>query len=188
MTSGRSRYGSALLSLRSTRCYLPNGARGCGRTEEELQQLEELEVVVRDQENAAPHWRLRHATLREVAYASLSKRDRLRLHRNIAQSLLDSGHVFWAANHLELAARAALDLDPADRALAEQAADALLAAGDRARRRMDSRTAIDFYERGLALTGPAHAWGVREARLLAGAGEARYWLAEYATAREVLMG
>jgi len=84
-------------------------------------------------------WRLRHATLKEVAYASLPKRERLRLHRNLAEELLKAGHRSWAADHFELAALASLDLDPNDRQAPEQAADALLVAGDRARRRMESR-------------------------------------------------
>ena len=61
-----------------------------------------------------------------------------------------------------------------------------MAAGDRARRRMESRSALDLYLRALALAGPEDRWGVREARALAGIGEARYWLSEYAAATEVL--
>src|SRR5207342_1997507 len=53
-------------------------------------------------------------------------------------------------------------------------------------RRMESRTAVDYYERTLALAGPEERWGVREARALAGIGEARYWLGEYPAATEVL--
>ena len=36
------------------------------------------------------------------------------------------------------------------------------------------------------IVGPEDRWGVREARALAGIGEARYWLSEYAAATEVL--
>jgi len=97
-----------------------------------------------------------------------------------------SFHPTWAAEHLELAALASLDLDRDDRSVVERAADALLEAGDRSRRRMESRTAIDYYERALALVGPEERWGVREARALAGIGEARYWLGEYRAATEVL--
>src|SRR3989442_6722703 len=100
----------------------------------------------------------------------------MRLHELVAVFLLKSGHPSVAADHLELAAFAALDLDPNDRRLAERAADALLVAGDRARRRMESRSAIDRYQRALALAGPEARWGVREARVLAGMGEAHYWL------------
>ena len=156
-------------------------------TVEELQQLEEAEILVRDDRSGTtPRWRLRHATLREVAYASLPKRERLRLHQLVAENLLDTGHTSWAANHLELAALASLDLDPNDRTTPERAADALLTAGDSARRRMESRSAIDFYERALAMAGPEDEWGVREARALAGMGEARYWLGEYPAASEAL--
>jgi tetratricopeptide (TPR) repeat protein len=94
--------------------------------------------------------------------------------------------VAWASDHLELAAHASLDLDPGDRTVASRAADALLVAGDRARRRMEGRSAIDRYERALALAGPEEGWGTREARVLAGQGEALYWLGDYETATGAL--
>jgi class 3 adenylate cyclase/tetratricopeptide (TPR) repeat protein len=155
--------------------------------EDELRQLEEAEILVpEDDSQAVARWRVRHATLKEVAYASLPKRERVRLHQLIADRLFETGHPTWAAEHLELAALASLDLDQDDRTVAERAADALLDAGDLARRRMENRTAIDEYQRSLALSGPEERWGVREARALAGIGEARYWLAEYPAATEVL--
>src|SRR5204863_10120419 len=107
-------------------------------------------------------------------------------HELVAERLQQTGHLSWAAGHLELAALAALDLHPADRSAPERAADALLVAGDRARRRMESRSAIDLYQRALAMAGPEAGWGVREARILAGMGEARYWLGEYPAASEAL--
>jgi class 3 adenylate cyclase/tetratricopeptide (TPR) repeat protein len=163
-------------------------------TAEELEQLELAEVLVRDRPaGAAPSWRIRHATLREVTYSSLPKRERVRLHELVAAKLQETGHPTWAADHLELAALAAADLDPNDRLPLERAADALVVAGDRARRRMESRSAVDYYERALAMAGPEAGWGVREARALAGMGEARYWLGEYpasadALARAVALG
>jgi class 3 adenylate cyclase/tetratricopeptide (TPR) repeat protein len=153
---------------------------------EELQMLEDSEIIVRDEGRVEAQWRMRHATLREVAYASLPKRERLRLHQIVAQNLLETGHPSLAAEHLELAALAARDLDPNDHATTERAADGLQVAGDRARRRMESRSAIDFYERSLAMSGPDGRWGVREARVLAGLGEAHYWLGEYPAATAAL--
>ena len=156
-------------------------------TEDELRQLEEAEILVREEgSRAVPRWRVRHSTLKEVAYASLPKRERVRLHQLIAGRLFERGHPTWAAEHLELAALASLDLDPDDRTVPERAADALVEAGDRARRRMESRSAIDYYRRALDLVGPEERWGVREARALAGMGEAHYWLGEYPAATEVL--
>jgi tetratricopeptide (TPR) repeat protein len=152
----------------------------------ELQTLEDREILVRDDGRVAAQWRLRHATLRDVAYASLPKRERLRLHQLVAENLLKTGHPSWAADHLELAALAARDLDPNDRVTTERAAEGLLVAGDRARRRMESRSAVDFYERALAMAGPDGRWGVREARVLAGLGEAHYWLGEYPAATTAL--
>lgn len=165
------------------------GAVDSAATVEELGQLEEAEIVVRDERSgAAPRWRLRHATLKEVAYSSLPKRERRRLHQRVAEGLQRTGHPIWAAEHLELAALASLDLDPYDRAAPERAADALVTAGDRARRRMEGRSAVDFYTRALAMAGPEEQWGVREARALAGMGEAHYWLGEYPAATERLEG
>jgi class 3 adenylate cyclase/tetratricopeptide (TPR) repeat protein len=151
-------------------------------TLDELHELEEAEIVVREERREPTRWRVRHATVKDVAYASLPKRERVRLHEIIANGLLERDHPTWAADHLELGAQAALDLDPDDRSMAERAADALLEAGDRARRRMESRTAVEDYERALALAGPEDGWGVREARVLAGMGEAHYWLGEYPAA------
>jgi class 3 adenylate cyclase/tetratricopeptide (TPR) repeat protein len=157
-------------------------------TEAELRELEESEVVVREETGAGkPRWRMRHSMLRDVAYASLPKRERVRLHERVAEYLTSAGHRAWAADHLEAAAISSLDLDPTDRSVAEKAADALLAAGDRARRRMEGRTATDRYSRALALAGPEEGWGVREARALAGIGEALYWLGEYEPATDALL-
>lgn len=157
------------------------------RNVEELHQLEEAEVVVRDNRGSGmPTWRMRHATLKDVAYAGLPKRERLLLHNLVAEYLLKNGHPSLAAEHCELAAFASLDLDPNDRSAPDRAADALLVAGDRARRRMESRSAIDRYDRALVMAGPESAWGRREARILAGLGEARYWLGEYRLATEAL--
>jgi class 3 adenylate cyclase/tetratricopeptide (TPR) repeat protein len=155
--------------------------------EPDLQELIDAEIIVREEVGGTtPMWRFRHEVLRDVAYASLPKRERQRLHTVIADRLETEGAITWAAEHLEAAALAALDLDPQDRAPADRAADALLAAGDRSRRRMESRSALDFYRRVLALAGPEDRWGVREARALAGTGEARYWLAEYPLSIEAL--
>jgi class 3 adenylate cyclase/tetratricopeptide (TPR) repeat protein len=149
-----------------------------------LAELEDAELLDRI-DDAIPRWRFRHETLRDVAYASLPKRERRELHVAIADRLLADGHRSWAADHLEQAALAALDLAPNARALPDRAADALAEAGDRARRRMENRSALDRYRRALSLAGAAR-WSVREARVLAGMGEAFYWLGEYPGATEVL--
>ncbi len=85
---------------------------------------------------------------------------------------------------MEQAALASLDLNPRERTLPDRAADALGRAGDFARRRSESRSAADLYERALALCGPESTWGEREAWLLSLLGEARYWLGEFDAAEE----
>ena len=155
--------------------------------ESELEQLIDAEIIVRDETaEPGPVWRFRHDVLRDVAYASLPKRERERLHTTIAERLEAAGALAWAADHLEAAAAAALDLDPGDRRAADRAVDALLTAADRARRRLESRSALDLYRRALALAGPEDTWGVREARAFAGIGEAHYWLAEFGPATDAL--
>ena len=97
----------------------------------ELSDLEDAEIVVRDAtpHGALPRWRMRHDTLHEVAYAGLPKRLRLELHLKIADALAADGHLTYAADHIERAAEAAIDLDPADRTLPDRAADALARPG-----------------------------------------------------------
>jgi len=156
-------------------------------TLEEIRELEEAEILVpEDDTRPVGRWRVRHSTLKDVAYATLPKRERVRLHELIADDLFADSHPSWAAEHLEFAALNSLDLDRNDRSVAERAAVALIEAGDRARRRTESRSATDYYERALSLAGPEEDWGVREARALAGIGEARYWLGDYLAARAAL--
>ena len=150
-----------------------------------MDQLVDAELIVPEPGTGANRWRFRHETLRDVAYASLPKRLRLQLHLAIADSLEASEPTF-AAQHLERAALAAIDLEPGDRTVPDRAVASLADAGDRARRRMENRGAVDYYVRALALAGDAERYGVREARALAGLGEARYWLGEYPAAVEVL--
>jgi class 3 adenylate cyclase/tetratricopeptide (TPR) repeat protein len=155
---------------------------------ETVKALEDAELIVRDQQRDGA-WRFRHDVLRDVAYESLPKRERQRLHVLVAEGLEKEDpdrypqSVAW---HLEQAARAALDLEPGDRVLAERAVKALRRAGDLARWRMESRTAIDLYERALALSGPEKSWGVAEARILSALGESRYWLGDYDEAERTL--
>jgi class 3 adenylate cyclase/tetratricopeptide (TPR) repeat protein len=155
-------------------------------TEAALSRLEDEELLARDRERPDV-WRFNHEVVRDVAYDSLPKRERLRLHLALADRIEAEGRFPAAlAYHLERAARASLDLEPANRVVAERAARALLAAGDIARRRMELRTAIDLYERALSFAEREEQWGVREAHVLCGIGEACYWLGEFPRARRDL--
>ncbi|MGH2556126.1 MAG: ATP-binding protein [Actinomycetota bacterium] len=153
---------------------------------EVLRNLEEEEFLVRDAERPGV-WRFRHDMLRVVTYETLSKRDRLRLHLQVADGIAEAEEADRypqvIAYHLAQAARASLDLQPEDRTVPDRAVKALAKAGDTARRRMESRTAIDLYLRALDLAGPDERWGKREARILAGMGEARYWLGDFEQSR-----
>ncbi|MGZ4132233.1 MAG: tetratricopeptide repeat protein [Actinomycetota bacterium] len=151
-----------------------------------LHDLIDAEIVVQDDPRTTTRWRFRHETLRDVAYASLPKRERLALHVTIADALEAQDRDAWAAEHLEAAALASLDLDPNDRTLPERAAAALARSGDRARRRMDNRSAVDAFQRALAMAGPEQTWTEREAQVLSGMGEARYWLGEYPASKDAM--
>jgi tetratricopeptide (TPR) repeat protein len=154
-----------------------------------LAEAEQEELLERDSDRPEV-WRFRSDVLREVAYDGLAKRERQRLHLRAADELSVPHRVEHfprtIAYHLEQAARAALDLDPSDRALSERAVDALSVAGDHARRRMELRAAADLYLRALALAGPEDGWGDREAWCLSGLGECRYWLGEFDLAETTL--
>jgi class 3 adenylate cyclase/tetratricopeptide (TPR) repeat protein len=154
-----------------------------------LAEAEEDELLVADDDRSG-RWRFRSDVLRDVAYESLAKRERQRLHLRVANKLSEAEEADryprTVAYHLEHAALAALDLNPGDRTLAERAVEALSRAGDIARQRIESRAAADLYERALALAGDHEAWGTREARILSMHGEARYWLGEFDLAEESL--
>ncbi|MET0801434.1 MAG: AAA family ATPase, partial [Actinomycetota bacterium] len=154
-----------------------------------LDEAEEDELLVRDDERPGV-WRFVSDVLRDVAYDSLAKRERQRLHLRVANKLSEGAQAGrfprTVAFHLEQASLAALDLNPTDRTLAERAVDALAEAGHSARRRIESRSAADLYERALALAGPEEGWGEREAWILSVLGEARYWLGEFDAAESAL--
>ena len=156
--------------------------------EDLIRTLQDAELLVRDGDRA-DRWRFRHEMLRDVAYESLPKRERQRLHLAVAESFLqrEAGrHRQAVAYHLEQAAWASIDLNPSDRSLADRAVTALTEAGDQARWRIESRTALDLYGRALALAASEDDWGRREAWILSRMGEARYWLAEFEEAGSVL--
>ena len=154
-----------------------------------LDELDNEEFLQQDEERPSL-WRFRSDVLRDVAYESLAKRERQRLHLRVANRLSEpemaERYPRSISFHLEQAARAALDLNPKDRGLAERALEALTHAGDLARRRIESRAAVELYERALVMAGPESGWGEREALLLSLMGEARYWLGEFEGAESVL--
>ncbi|MGZ5293537.1 MAG: ATP-binding protein [Actinomycetota bacterium] len=154
-----------------------------------LAEAEDDELLVRDEDRPGV-WRFGSDVLRDVAYDSLAKRERQRLHLRVANKLSSpetaDRYPRTIAFHLEQAALASLDLNPRDRTLAERAAEALANAGDLARRRIESRSAADLYQRALALSGPEDGWGEREAWSLAMLGESRYWLGEFDPAESAL--
>jgi class 3 adenylate cyclase/tetratricopeptide (TPR) repeat protein len=155
-------------------------------TAEAMVRLEEEELLVRDRDRPEV-WRFNHEVVRDVAYESLPKRERLRLHLALADRIAGDARLRSSlAYHLERAARASLDLEPDNRELAERAADALRNAGDLARRRMELRTAIDLYDRALALGDREERWSLREAHVLCGIGDACYWLGEFTRSRAEL--
>lgn len=148
-----------------------------------LDTLEDEELIVRD-EHRPGVYRFRHGIVRDVAYDSLPKRERKRLHLRVAAALAEDERSAGRyprsiAYHLEQAAKAALDLDPNDREIAERAVEALTHAGDLAMWASEAGPAADLYERALALSGPERDWGLSEAVVLANLGEARYWLGDF---------
>jgi len=147
-----------------------------------LDEAAEEELLIPDEERPGL-WRFRSDVLRDVAYESLAKRERQRLHLRVANRLAEPDRAERfpraIAFHLEQAARAALDLNPRDRSVADRAITALEVAGDLDRRRMRSRAAADLYERALSLSGSDDDWDAREAWPLSKLGETQYWLGQF---------
>ncbi len=151
--------------------------------EKVLALLEEEELLVRE-EGGPDLWRFRHGLVREVAYESLPKRERERLHLQVADGLAAdprsaARYPRSIAFHLEQAARASLDLDPGDRRIAERAVEALAHAGEMAIKASLAQPSADLFHRAISLAGPEKTWGPKEAAMLASLGEARYWLGEF---------
>jgi tetratricopeptide (TPR) repeat protein len=154
--------------------------------EEVLAVLEDEELLLRDEERPGV-WRFRHGIVRDVAYDSLPKRERQRLHLLVANKLVEDADVASRnprriAYHLEQAARASLDLNPSDRSTAVRAVESLSHAGDLALAASEARSAADLYARALSLSGPERTWGLSEAITLSNLGESRYWLGEFESA------
>ena len=151
--------------------------------EEILALLQDEELLVRDEKRPGI-WRFQHGLVRDVAYESLPKRERQRLHLRVATKLGEDEQTATRyprsiAYHLEQGAKAALDLNPRDRGTAERAVEALTHAGDLALWASEAGPAADLYERALALSGSERGWGLSQAILLANLGECRYWLGEF---------
>ena len=85
-----------------------------------LAEAEDEELLLPDEDHQGV-WRFRSDVLRDVAYDSLAKRERERLHVRVAEKLSEPALIDryprTIAFHLEQAARAGLDLDPNDRTL-----------------------------------------------------------------------
>ena len=104
-------------------------------------------------------FRFRHLLIRDAAYDALSKATRAELHERFADWLEQRGADLVEldeilGHHLEQAARYKSELEQADSALAERAAQRLAAAGRRALGRGDDRAAASLLERALTLTRP----------------------------------
>jgi class 3 adenylate cyclase/tetratricopeptide (TPR) repeat protein len=155
-----------------------------------LEEAVDEDLLVADEERPG-RYRFRSDVIRDVVYESVAKRERQRLHLQLANELaatpeLEERHPRTIAFHLEQAARASVDLNPRDRQLADRAVDALARAGDLARRRMELRPAADLCRRALALAGPEDRWDGGEAWIMSMLGEAGYWLGEFDEAEEWL--
>ena len=104
-------------------------------------------------------FRFRHLLIRDAAYDALPKAVRADLHERFAGWLEQRGADLVEldeilGHHLEQAARYKSELEQADSALAERAAQRLAAAGRRALGRGDDRAAASLLERALTLARP----------------------------------
>jgi len=121
-----------------------------------LREAEERELIVPLAErglSGGRGYRFSHVLVRDVAYASIAKSDRLRLHDWLTTWLERAGdrageYVDIIAHHAEQAYLLARELEFAETArVGGRAFDAVLAAAQRANRWSDRRTVLGLYER-----------------------------------------
>ena len=146
---------------------------GLGELEEQLKTLGRRELLTRDVDPRSPElgqWAFVQALIREVAYNTLSRKDRKSLHLAAARYFehLGSDELAGAlANHYLAARENAAEGAEAD-ALGAQAKIALRAAGDRAKTLGGQEQATSFYEQAASVaTDPTE-----QAELLERAGRA----------------
>ncbi|MEP7379468.1 MAG: AAA family ATPase [Chloroflexota bacterium] len=131
---------------------------GAGPIDRHLEDAVLRDLITDERVPTEPTFRFRHILIRDVAYATLPKAQRAELHGAVADWLRT-----WAgarmdefieieAYHLEQRLLLQQELtgrvDPTDK---QRAIDALFASGQRAKARDDSRAALSFTERALAL-------------------------------------
>jgi DNA-binding SARP family transcriptional activator len=100
-------------------------------------------------------FRFHHALIRDAVYAGLDEVSRAELHESVARALADRGEDRdeLVGYHLEQAAQLRGARGEPVAALASEASRRLAAAGVRAMKRVDGRSAIDLLTRALALAG-----------------------------------
>ncbi len=132
-------------------------ARSPDELEPKLRSLSQQELLTLESDPRSPErgqYRFRQGLIREVAYATLSKRERRAKHMTAARYFETIGDDelagILAAHYLE-AFRAAPKGDEAN-AIAAQARVALRAAGDRAARLHSPRQALGYYDQAMAVT------------------------------------
>ena len=108
--------------------------------------------LIRPHELLADTFRFRHILIRDAAYARIPKELRSELHERFADWLEPRGDEFGeiVAYHLEQAYRSIAELGPEGeraRALAERAAEHLIAAAERATAQGDGRATAGLFER-----------------------------------------
>jgi class 3 adenylate cyclase len=113
-------------------------------------------ALVRDNDG----FRFRHLLIRDAAYETLTKSDRVDLHTRLAAWLEEEGKDLVELDellgfHLEQAARYSGELGRLDAALAGRASAHLAAAGRRALWRVDEPAAASLLERALQLSRPS---------------------------------
>ena len=158
-------------------------------TGEALDRLEQEELLEHD-DDRPDLWRFSHGMVRDVAYESLPKRERQRLHLLVADGLSNDPET---AARRRARSRSTWSKRPSPPSTSTQAIgrspsgrSTLARAGGIALEGPDMRAAEDDYQRALELAGPERGWGLREARILASLGEIRYWLGEFERAVPVL--
>jgi len=148
----------------------------------DLTELATRHFLVAEPFGAEAGYAFRHALVQEAVYSTLLKRDRQRIHEQIAQTIETSA--FWPPEEQTevLAYHYAESTTPA------KAVPYLIAAAESAARRYANEIAIHHYRRAIALMQePATDRQTELTRARVGLGQALKFVGEYAEARQVLL-
>lgn len=148
---------------------------------EQVRTLQAHQFLVSTPFGANESYAFRHALIQDVVYSTLLKRDRQKLHEQVAQAIEDGA--FWLPDERT----EALAYHYAESSKPSNGVPYLIAAAENAARSCAHETAVQHYRRALSLRPhPSDGDDEQSLRLRVGLGQALKFTGEYAQASQIL--